>query len=79
MADFCKQCSIDMYGVDYKELALGSDLHVVICEGCNWPGRYTTLVDRTGECIANCNLMHGSMTVEDVIGKEPGTETEAAT
>lgn len=42
MADFCKQCSEDMFGKDFKELAgliteeevkegLGA---VVVCEGC---------------------------------------------
>lgn len=47
MADFCKQCSIDMWGKDTRDLAIGDDARVdsdphaqvhdrylVMCEGC---------------------------------------------
>lgn len=54
MADFCKQCSIQLFGQDYKELAgLISEEEVkkgmgavVICEGCGF-----VLVNHLGECL----------------------------
>lgn len=63
MADFCKQCSIDMFGEDYKGLAgLISEedvkkgfLTIALCEDCG-----PTYVDHTGECkYKNCQKHHG--------------------
>ena len=62
MADFCQQCSVEMFGEDFKELAnLGDDEplkpgwgYQVLCEGCG-----PTLVDKEGKCIADyCELHH---------------------
>lgn len=55
MADFCKQCSIDFFGEDCKDLAnLGEcnkdEGFSVICEGCG-----LILVDKDGNCIM-CEL-----------------------
>jgi hypothetical protein len=39
MADFCRDCSIEMFGKDYRELAdLCKPGHMVqvICEGCGF-------------------------------------------
>lgn len=56
MADFCKQCSIKMFGKDFKELAglvpeedaaAGFATDVVICEGCG-----PIQVNIHGECIS---------------------------
>jgi len=59
MADFCKQCSIDVFGKDFGELAgqttqenwdkglAASD----ICEGCG-----PIQVDPEGNCVSNCCL-----------------------
>lgn len=55
MADFCKQCSIDIFGADHKELAgitkpedwSEGKAVVVICEGCG-----PIQVDPDGRCIS---------------------------
>jgi hypothetical protein len=55
MADFCKQCSIDMFGKDFKELAdltkpedWQAGLAVAtICEGCG-----PIQVDPEGNCVS---------------------------
>jgi hypothetical protein len=53
MADFCKQCSLDIFGEDFRELAgldkdPNDDLYpVVLCEGCG-----PIQVNNDGECIS---------------------------
>lgn len=55
MADFCKQCSIDMFGHDYGDLAgvtteeawQGKMACTVICEGCG-----PIQVDPQGNCVS---------------------------
>lgn len=63
MADFCQQCSIELFGEDYKELAGlgdGSKLEegkgwVCLCEGCG-----LTVVDDNGACLSlHCTMNHG--------------------
>lgn len=62
MADFCKQCSDDTFGEDFKELAnlskvedsLAGVFAVVICEGCG-----PTQVDHLGNCISPYCLEKG--------------------
>lgn len=48
MADYCKQCSVQLFGEDYRELAglcsPGEVAHV-ICEGCGF-----VTVDPDGVC-----------------------------
>lgn len=60
MADFCQQCSLDLFGEDYRELAglatrEAEDLHpVVICEGCGY-----IQVDNAGRCVSDdCLVDH---------------------
>lgn len=62
MADFCKQCSIDNFGKDYRELAEittqedwnDGKASVVLCEGCG-----PIQVDPDGNCVSeNCEC-HG--------------------
>ena len=61
MADFCKQCSIEIFDQDFKELAGLTSLEaeaedrfcVVICEGC---GRIQ--VDSSGSCVSTDCLKH---------------------
>lgn len=64
MADFCKQCSEDIFGEDFGELAglikeeqvTQGFYAVAICEGCGY-----TLVDHTGKCVAiDCIKKHGA-------------------
>jgi hypothetical protein len=62
MADFCKQCSEQMFGKDFKELANLSTEEdtknkmfcVVICEGCG-----TIQVDHEGNCVTENCLCNG--------------------
>lgn len=65
MADFCKQCSLEMFGEDFRELAHLMDESKydtengwgagVLCEGCG-----PTVVDYEGVCHAeNCLKEHG--------------------
>ena len=53
MADYCKQCSTDLFGKDYKNFAglvpPGGRLVDVLCEGCG-----PTTVDPTGKCVGSC-------------------------
>lgn len=62
MADFCKQCSIDTFGRDTKDLAGVTDKAawengkaiVVICEGCGF-----IQVDPDGNCVSTDCLQNG--------------------
>ena len=67
MADFCRQCALDLLGHDFHDLAFLGSLHgeyvklqpghgwAVICEGCGW-----ILVDEAGNCISDdCFEEHG--------------------
>ena len=65
MADFCKQCSMDLFGEDYFELAglstkedTAEKLYpIVLCEGCG-----PCQVDHTGQCISTgCLKSHGEL------------------
>lgn len=49
MADFCKECSIEMFGKDFGDLAHIAERATVMCEGC---GGYVT-VNWDGEVIAS--------------------------
>lgn len=55
MAAFCKQCSIDMFGKDFGDLAWASLPHYDLCEGC---GGYVW-VDGQGRCIDRACPIHG--------------------
>lgn len=63
MAEFCRQCSFDLDGVDYRDLAgitspeaWGEGLAAtVICEGCGF-----IQVDPDGNCVSNDCLRHGN-------------------
>jgi len=62
MADFCKQCSIKIFGEDFKELAgitkkedADKNMYVpVICEGCGF-----IQVDPEGRCVTENCLEYG--------------------
>lgn len=61
MADFCRQCTLDNWGIegcDYEHFAREPLLpqghgFEVICEGCGF-----TFVDNQGNCIAEDCLQH---------------------
>lgn len=64
MADFCAQCSVDLFGEDFGDLEgltpplyqLYNRFAVVICEGCG-----VIQVDTKGRCISrNCTERHGA-------------------
>lgn len=58
MADFCKQCSIELFDRDFKDMSslCGPDeIALVLCEGCGqcW-------VDSDGICMSkDCLKKHG--------------------
>lgn len=62
MADFCKQCSIDNFGQDFKELAGITQQHEwatgkaaqTLCEGCG-----PIQVDPDGNCVSEDCLCKG--------------------
>ena len=75
MADFCKQCSIELFGEDYRDLKGVSTRKLtkeeksndmgwpVICEGCG-----PTIVDDDGMCIKkDCLKEHGKHLGEPVL------------
>ena len=61
MADFCMQCSLDIFGRDNKDLAL-TDVKEPLKEGYGYPalceGCGPTLTDEHGVCIVNCIKHH---------------------
>lgn len=67
MADFCRQCSIEIFGEDYEDLKdLGprdqlkpGEGWLALCEGCG-----STVVDNEGNCIATNCPIHGKRTEE---------------
>lgn len=65
MADFCAQCSKEIFGEDSGDLAGISKLNdeakglypIVLCEGCG-----PIMVDHAGNCISSdCLKNHGSL------------------
>jgi len=62
MSDFCKQCSIEVFGEDSKDLAgLGGGEKLkegmgwsALCEGCG-----SIVVDEEGACCAGYCKKHG--------------------
>lgn len=57
MADFCRQCSIDVFREDFgdmKGLCEEGMMATVLCEGCG-----PTWVDHEGTCIGACARGHG--------------------
>lgn len=65
MADFCTQCSIEVYGEDFgdfrgltsPEAWAEGKADVVLCEGCG-----PTQVDPSGKCVhPNCFCKHGKV------------------
>lgn len=58
MADFCKQCSIEAFNEDFRDLAgiaVEGRVAQTLCEGCG-----ITFVDKDGECVGeNCFKDHG--------------------
>lgn len=64
MADFCKQCSEEFFGINFEDLAgITSPEHTesgiylqALCEGC-----VHALVDHTGKCVSKvCLHKHGN-------------------
>lgn len=63
MADYCQQCSLEIFGEDFKELAgittaeneHDKEYAVVLCEGCG-----PIQVDNDGVCLSvDCSKKHG--------------------
>lgn len=72
MADFCKQCSIEIFGKDFGELAglttvedwANGKAVVALCEDCG-----PIQVDPDGNCITDCDKHHYTK----VVTEEPPT------
>lgn len=65
MADFCKQCSIELFGRDSGDLAGLSKVKLTqqeIQDGWGWQALCEhcgpTIVDDMGRCIGECELGH---------------------
>lgn len=76
MADYCQQCSLDLFGKDLKELAallpredfLPDNGAEVLCEGCGW-----TLVDFDGKCVdPKCKVHSEPMDLNQRLDKMHG-------
>lgn len=62
MADFCKQCSIDIFMEDFGDMKgiAPEGSHVrVLCEGCGF-----TWVNCDGACVGDCDKKHGAKDVK---------------
>lgn len=53
MSWFCQQCSIEMFGKDFKELAWYKE-HMDLCETCGW-----IRVNKEGRCVDPECPVHG--------------------
>lgn len=55
MADFCKQCSILMFGEDFGDLkaVTDADTEISVCEGCG-----VIRTDREGKCLDHTDQEH---------------------
>ncbi len=65
MADFCKQCSIEILGEDFHDLSgLCSDLEsvLVLCEGCG-----PIQVNNEGKCLSSDCLKNHLTNTKGVI------------
>lgn len=64
MADFCKQCSLEIFGEDFEDLkGLCEEGHTTftLCEGCGF-----TAVNHLGVCVCvDCLKEHGKPKVGD--------------
>jgi hypothetical protein len=64
MADFCTQCSIEIFGKDFdnmRGITKQEDWNkglscVVLCEGCGH-----IQVDPTGKCVSDCDKHHNTI------------------
>lgn len=79
MADFCKQCSLEIFGEDCGDLAglcpdnEGEDWWpVVLCEDCG-----PTQVNNDGACISDCDKQHHQWINGEALptGEESGKST----
>lgn len=63
MSDYCQQCSIDIFGKDFKELAdiaLEGEFATAICEGCG-----SIVIDHNGTCLSACLRHHSTKWEEE--------------
>jgi hypothetical protein len=70
MAEFCHECSIEVFGEDFEELARlvekGCKV-AVICEDCG-----ITFVDHQGVCVSDCDKQHYDKRVKEGYWAEGG-------
>lgn len=84
MSDFCKQCSHEVFGEDFRELAglcKGGESVGVICEGCSdpkpeghqyAPAGLLIAVDSEGRCLSQCMQRHAPWKPDPVFQSESG-------
>lgn len=78
MSDFYKQCSIDIFGEDYHDMA--GITHVeeeregkyrwVLCEDCG-----SIQVNSLGECVSTCSKDHREESLKGIDDQTPGVTT----
>jgi hypothetical protein len=64
MADFCQQCSIDLFGKDFEDMKGATTQEdwdkglaaICLCEGCGY-----IQVDPDGKCTTDCDKHHGEL------------------
>jgi hypothetical protein len=72
VSDFCRQCSLEVWGKDSRDLAIDYDdsgvsiTRVELCEGCG-----LTIVDREGNCVFSGCSLHGTKAKEETKGENP--------
>lgn len=69
MADFCKQCSILMFGEDFGDFdnlpgMREGDQAAVICEGCGF-----TEIDHHGKCLRHTDAEHEDAILKGIMPK----------
>lgn len=61
MADFCKQCSEELFGEgfnDFENCVPEGHYYLAICEGCG----FNAIMNHKGECVsAECLKKHGDI------------------
>ena len=56
MAEYCRQCSMELFGEDRCDLVSPQGQRAEVCAGCG-----LTIVDCNGTCLGDCGKHHGPL------------------